>query len=142
MTQGTIDLVTDAISYLQGLIGALTGIEAAPDNPPEGMLALPYSICFVVDGTWEISPPGVQKGLLTLRLEIHFARGVLPEAVAQAMAYNQSIPNEILSNPTLGGNVNTITGPISFKFGEIDFETEKHIGYEFTVPVKMEIILT
>uniref|UniRef100_A0A6M3M434 Tail protein n=1 Tax=viral metagenome TaxID=1070528 RepID=A0A6M3M434_9ZZZZ len=142
MTQGTVDLVTDAISYLQNLIGALTGIEAALDNPPEGTLALPCSICYVSDGTWEISSPGTQKGLLNLRLEIHFARGVLPEAVEQAMAYNQSIPNEILSNPTLGDNVNTVTGPINFRFGNLEWAGEDHIGYEYTVPIKMEIILT
>jgi len=80
------------IDQIQDEIGALSGIRAAPHEPPESMSAYPFAVAFVKSGNWTLGKPaGCMTGLHDIVVELHIARKDLARDYAAAMAYAKSV---------------------------------------------------
>lgn len=137
--------VQDVVEAIQDAVGDLPGMRAAPYQPPEQINQFPFAVCVFTHGSWNYGPSGMKKGLLTFALGIFVARnGALPREYEAAMAYSDSVPNALLSDPTLGGVVDTIVGDIEVSFGPREYGSEKPntLAFVYQITVKMESVIT
>ena len=130
-----------AITQIQTLVGALTGIKKAPATAPESINQFPFAVCYPESGTWELQA-GVKKGLHTVVIEIHVARVDLPRDIATALGYSESVVNTLMGNPTLAGMVDTITGPVLYRFGSMHYAGQTTLGWQFRVTMKQQSAIT
>ena len=130
--------LVDAITNIQAKADALSGIKAAPVNPPEDMSQFPFSVCYANIGGVEFRASGFGDYLHTIYCEIHVARIILPKAVAQAMPYIESFVSSVIADPTLGGNVSVVNN-IRYTFGRLDWADKQHIGIRFEIDVKIHV---
>ncbi len=134
--------LSGAIARLQYHAGSLSGIKEAPAAPPESANEFPFAVAYPARGNW-FNPAGWAKGLHTIFVEIHCARGILPTAVTQALAYVESFPNAVMNDPTLNSTVDTIIlseedGGIPYTFGRLEWGGVQTIGMRFEVTVKIQ----
>ncbi len=135
-----------AIADVQSTIRAIAGIYAAPEYPPDDTTNFPFVIAYAGDGEFRTGEPaGMLKYFGSIIIDLHVARKHLPRDVERAMAYHESIPNDILEDTTLGGTVQTCgpvvcSGLIEMWYGNPDLKT---IGLRFTVQnVKIQTAFT
>lgn len=132
----------DAINYIQTLMIKLQGIRAAPKYPPEDVSVFPFAVCYPGSGLFEFGPGGTKKGLHNITLEIHVARKDLEMDTRAAMRFSDTVPNILLANPTLGGNVSTF-GQIRYAFGPLGWAGAPTLGFRFILEnVKMEVVIS
>lgn len=126
----------DSIDRIQAVVGNLSGIRGAPDEPPEKISAFPFALCYAKSGLYKCGPAGPTKmtGLHTLVLELHVARKDLPRDVALAMAYAKSIPNALYKDFLAGTlvGVEAFVG-ISYAFGPLWWGGQNTLGFTFTL---------
>lgn len=132
----------DVINAIQDCIGAVSGIKAAPDYPPEDMSEFPFVAAFEGSGSWEWYTSdeiyGSKKGLLTVIVEVHLARIDLPNDARKAAFYSDAIPNAILKGVHYNRLASTVSavgriessGLIPMSWGSKEKNT---IGYRFVV---------
>lgn len=137
--------IDDAVAALQTIVGAISGIRSAPDEPPERAAAFPFIICHQSTGTFETETANdgtdtAVKGLHTIVLQLHVARRDLPRAYAKAIPYPELIKNVIFkqANLTLSGTIDTIVSEISYTFGDLEYGGVDTLGYIFQIPVKIK----
>lgn len=124
-----------AIDQIQDLVGALTDIRAAPDEPPERMNAYPFAVCFAGDGAYHLGPPDLMTGLHNIILELHVARKNLPRDISTAMGFAKSIPNAIFAG-FVAGSLPAISTfeQISYVFGTLPtWPDTPTVGFRFTI---------
>ena len=121
-----------AISALQDIVGAVSGIKKAPDYAPDSINAFPFSVAYADSGTFENVSADFGKALHTLIVEIHVARVDLPASIKNVMEYGDSVPAAILAKPTLNNTVSTFRD-ITYTFGPLDWGTTKTIGFRFQI---------
>jgi len=123
-----------AIDQIQTEVGAISGIRAAPDEPPDQISVYPFAVCFADNGTYDIGPPEVMTGLHTITLELHIARKDLTRDVQKAMVYAKSIPNAIYKGFT-DGNLAAIAtlSTIRYEFGALGWGGIDTLGFRFFI---------
>ena len=120
----------DAINHIQDLTGAVDGIRAAPDYPPEQSNVYPFCVAYM--GTGEIGfDAGVgTAGIHSIVVELHVARKDLARDIAKAAPYVDSIPAALLADPTLGGTVELFEN-ITYEFTPMQWDTVETVGFRF-----------
>lgn len=130
-----------AVSKLQALALSMDGIKSAPDFPPESINVYPFSVAYPASGRIAVPSFGLEKGLHTVFVEIHCNRTLLPKAVEQATNYLVQYPKLLASDPTLGGEVDTIqfsdSNPLTYEFGRLEWNTIPTVGVRFTITFKL-----
>ena len=123
-----------AIADVQGTIGAITGIRAAPDYPPEDSTVYPFVVAYAGAGEFRTGEPaGALKYLGSIIVDLHVARKDLPRDAEKAMTYHTSIPNDILEDKTLGGTADTC-GPVSCSgLIAMSYGGQETLGLRFTI---------
>ena len=130
--------VDDACKEIQTLVGAVTGIRAAPSYPPGKVSTFPVSLCFPGAGTITKEAGGAIRGLHQITLELHMdsqnkARAVEKLNPLARLVYRTLLEGE---NFQLNGTVDTIN-EISYEFGPLGYDATDTIGYTFTIDVKI-----
>jgi len=132
--------VQTVIGEIMDLMGALSGVKAAPDYPPEDMNSFPFIVAYEGPGMWMWGTAGgtygEKKALLSIIVELHVARQNLPNDAQRASYYSDAIPNAIMKGirtDFLNNSIDAIqqidtTGLIALKWGETDT-----LGYRFTI---------
>lgn len=126
------------IDYVQAQMKEVEGIRAAPKRPPDKISLYPFTTCF--PGTGDIligNPAGNRRDIHTLILEVHVARKDLPADINRVLPLVDRIGDKLKDDPTLGGNVETIVGSITYVFGPLGWFGQETIGWQFQVPVKI-----
>jgi hypothetical protein len=125
----TTQNLANAITTLQAAIAGLTGIKAAPSTPPAQLSDFPAVVAYEGQGNWTFADmSALEKGLLTIVLEIHFPRSLWDYAFITLNNYTDAVPKAIaksMYNSSIGGYVITYsnirtTGVIPMKWGDID----------------------
>lgn len=125
------------------IVGAVSGIRKAPDEPPEDMSVFPFAVAWPGETRHEYNVPGERKTLMNIVLELHVARKDLPRDYATLIPYADSIPNAIMDDQTLGGVVDTFWRIDVAELGILNWNTVQTIGYRFTlVDVKLRTAIT
>ena len=133
-----------AIEDVQGTISAISGIRAAPNYPPEDATAYPFVVAYAGEGEFRTGEPaGMLKYLGSIIVDLHVARKDLPRDARSAMAYHETIPNDILEDTTLGGTVSTC-GPVSCSgLIAMNYGGQDTLGLRFTIEnVKIQAAFT
>lgn len=123
-----------AIQDVQATIAAISGIRDAPNYPPEDSAVYPFVVAYAGPGEFRTGEPaGQMKYLGSIIVDLHIARKDLPRDVEKAMTYHESIPNEILEDTTLGGNISTC-GPVSCSgIIVMAYGGQETLGLRFTI---------
>lgn len=127
-----------AIAALQTIVGGLSGIRNAPELAPEQLNEFPIAVAYPSKG--EIfSQSGVwRKSLHTIALEIHTARKDLPTDISRTINYVELVGDALVTNPTLGGAVDSIVFPLKYGYGELEWVGDViTLGYQFLITVKI-----
>ena len=135
------------IDEIQNDLATISGIRAAPHEPPDQMSAFPFIVCYPVSGEWNSDIPGSKKGLHNIVVELHIARKALPRDVAAALVYCDSIPNMLLKavSPTgdLFNNSISTFERITYRFGNLGWGDTATVGFRFEIlNVKLQSLIT
>lgn len=135
--------ISAAINYLATLAGDLPGVIQATNLPPEQLNLFPYVVIYPSSGRWVGGPAGLMRGLHDLVIEIHIARTDLSRNVQAAMPLGEALAAAVLSDPTLGGTVDTVLADngLAYTFGALAWGGQATIGWRITVPVKIQTVL-
>lgn len=125
------------VAAIQDVAGALAGIKAAPDHPPEAANQFPFSLAYPLRETVTGGPAGMMKRIVTIGCQIHCARQLLPRAVEQATPYGDTFPAAIWADLKLAGTVNHVN-EIRAEFGYMEYAGVKTIGWSFEIDAKIE----
>lgn len=102
--------ITQAIEAIQNKAAALSGMIAAPHEPPEAIMQTPFAVSYLSSASYVANSSGWQTILATITTDIFVARVNLPVDYATIMPYADSFPNALQLDPTIGSKVDTITG--------------------------------
>ncbi len=137
-----------AITQIQTYMLTLSGMREAPTDPPEQPHVFPFAICAPYEGAWERQAE-MKRGLQVVTLDIHVARKDLPRDVQKLADYEAAVPNILLNNVTLNGTVDTIEGPIRWRFLTFDWggppgsiNRLQTIGFRFYITLKLRTTIT
>lgn len=126
------------VQAVQDIVGAVTGIRAAPDYPPDNIGGIfPISIVYPPRGNIKDGPGYLgMTALHQIVIELHFPRTDLSKAVEASISYIDSIPNALFKDPTIGGSASTFED-IEYTFGSMSWGEPPSLiptfGIRFTV---------
>lgn len=115
---------------------SISGIRAAPDNPPEAVNALPFAVSYPSVGRLETQSAGWGKLFITIFTELHFSRQLLNKGVEQALPYAESFSAKLMADPGLSSSVEEVAG-IKVSFGKLEWGGLETIGWRFEVECKL-----
>lgn len=100
--------ITDAVSNIQALAAAMTGIRIAPEHPTDAVAAWPAVLSYV--GACDVSQSSLthRTRIFTIVTEIHVPRKDLARDVKRLENYPTDFPDQIFSDPTLDGAVDVV----------------------------------
>lgn len=101
------DAIVAMVKELADVLGAMTGVQQAPDYPPEGMNDPPMVI---TKHTWTEAYPSLSfvETVSEIQAVILFARAVLPHVEEQALPYVYLGIEAISGAVTLNGKASTL----------------------------------
>jgi hypothetical protein len=137
--------VQSAIAEIQNVVGALTGIQDAPDYPPDQINAFPFAVCYARSGTHDIGPPELKTSLHNIVIEIHTSRQDLPFSVESVVGYIDSVPNALFAKLQSATPFTAFEtwGATRYEFGPLDWGGVPTIGIRFTLEqVKIQTAIT
>lgn len=94
--------ITAAVTKIQTICAALTGMKAAPSRPDVNQSVFPFTIAYAGPGTWDGGVPGEYINLGSINIDLYlspFDNGIV-EAVYQMEKFVETLPKAILSNGT------------------------------------------
>jgi hypothetical protein len=130
--------LVDAIIAAQTIVKATAYIDYAPDMPPEQASVFPFSVCYPDSGQFTLNQVGWSTDLHKLILEIHYAQTLLAPVIHKAVTQMPLIVQALFADPTWGGAIDTISGPVEYLFGELEYGSKKTIGTQLTIPIKIQ----
>lgn len=127
--------VYDAIKEIQDIVGAISGIQQAPDEPPEQMNVFPFAVCYAASGEYIWHHKASMRGNHNIHLEIHLARKDLPYDVKAAMAYCQNIPLALFNATKFGVTLTAVKNidRIEYTLGPLGWGGTATIGFRFVI---------
>jgi hypothetical protein len=130
--------IDDACKEIQTIVLAVSGIQAAPDYPPDKISQYPVSVCFAGSGIVTKEGAGVIRGLHQITLELHYQAKNRARAVEVLNPLARLIYRALFndSNFSLNSTVDTIN-EISYEFGPLGYDSVDTIGYTFSIDVKI-----
>lgn len=136
------DSITLACTAIQAKALALSGVKAAPAQPPEAMHQFPFAVCYPFQpGSLELVSYGLGVWIQTIRLELHGMRVNLPQDVALMTPYGEALLEAIIADPTLGDTTEVLE--VRPAFGVLSWNGQEgvHIGWTFDIDAKFNLTL-
>lgn len=126
-----------AIADIQSKALTLSGIKAAPVNPPESANVFPFVVSYARSG--EFAPgAGWANFHHTIYTELHVSRQILSVAIETVLPYAESFAGVILADPQLSGTVQEVRA-VRYTFGRLNWNGIDTIGYRFEIDIKTAI---
>lgn len=100
--------ITGAVTQVQTLAAALSGVRSAPTKPPESPSAYPFAASYI--GAVETTKPSATLtiSVYTIVTEIHISRKDLGRDIDTLNAYPTAFTAAIWGDPTLAATVDTV----------------------------------
>lgn len=130
--------IVGAIARVQALVGAITGVAAAPTTLPGKLTQFPFALIYPGPGSWITEAASTKRYEGELTLELHVAYKELGRSSDTLAGYVESIVNELADDPTLNGTVATVQWPVQFDglvgrtYGDVDT-----LAYVWHIPIRM-----
>lgn len=123
--------LTSVLSAIQAAGGAVSGIQSAPDYPPEQPGDFPFFVTYPGRFTGHQGPQGSMTMLYDIVCELHIARqGDLPVEVKALLAYPETIAETLFE--TCNANVLAQDG-IEGTFGPLAWGDVPTLGFVWTI---------
>lgn len=134
--------IAGAAEKVQDILGALTGIVAAPHEPPEGIFQTPFLVSYPKSG--RSTPQGGAWAIneSTIIAALYVARVYLPSDYAVAVPYIDTILNALNKDTTLQGAVTTFTDPVTWDLHTEVWAEAKYLVIQFSIPIKQSPAIT
>ena len=118
------------------ILGALSGVRIAPDNPPDSLNQFPFAVCWVRDYSYSKTRLGnlFSNGSHILVGQIHIARKDLARDIATLEVYPDLVRTALQNDPTLAGTVINITS-YEAKINPGQWDTQQTLYVEFLVGI-------
>ncbi len=133
------------IKAIQDVMLTVEGIHRAPDYAPGKALPYPFAVCFPDTGEFKNTTYQFITGLHRIPLEIHWAGFKdVSRDIEKALPFLERIPKALWNDPTLGGSdegpitAGVINAPIEYRFGPLDYFSERTYGWRYIIPVKSQ----
>lgn len=130
-----------AITRISAILGDISGIKSAPEQPPESSSAFPFGIVYPDSGQIEAEYSFTSKAIHNLAIEVHFNRSNLPQAVKEMVPVITLIKQALIEDPTLAGTVDTIVATsenrIEYTVINADYAGVQTLVLRFVVTVKV-----
>lgn len=124
----------DAIDQIQAVVGAVSGIRKAPDEPPDQLNEFPFAVCMAASGSFRVGPPEIMQGVHTLVLEVHVARRDLTRDIQRLMPFAKSVPAAILAAYAAGTlTAVQVIGGIRYELGALGWGGFETLGLRFWI---------
>jgi hypothetical protein len=122
-----------ALLKIQDIIGAVTGIRAAPDYAPDSVKVYPTAIVLPGSGTYELNTTGEMKALHNPEAFIFVGGSTdLPKVLEAAYPVGDAVAKALLADTSLGATADTFAS-LAYVFGPIVWGGMEHIGWTFTI---------
>ena len=133
-----MSVIDDAIAKLQDHVLACTtvAVRQAPDYPVSDAAMLPISIAHLVSGEGLASNASMTRLLLTASVDGHFARNSMKDAYSKIDKIAVEYLQRLAGDPTLGGTLDTIVFPVTFKVTPTQWDAVATQMISFTVQFK------
>lgn len=128
------------LSQLATTEATISGIKRAYTTIPEGMAEFPCFVNMPRRGS-SVRMSGVVEDQYTIKVELHVARAVLPEADALARSYITAFEDKIWTDPTLNATVTTVND-VRHEYVVFPVGRELHLGVIFEVDVKLRRLMS
>lgn len=133
--------VTSAINRVQALWLTVSGVRAAPAEPPEKLDPLPMAVTFEHSGELDVAPMyagsfAPQTG--TLWSELHVSRADLPRAIRSGMSFRDEFLRALQADPNLNGTI-MIISPVRWTFLPMEWNGIQTVGYRFEIDFSSEL---
>jgi len=134
--------IAGAAEKVQDILGALTGIVAAPHEPPEGIFQTPFLVSYPKSGRCNTQSNAWAINETTIVAALYVARVNLPSDYATAVPFIDVILNKLASDTTLGGAVTGFTGPVTWEMHVETWADAKYLVIQFNIPIKQSPAVT
>lgn len=114
---------------------AITGMRAAPDNPPDSIAVYPFAVTYFFRGSWYGADASWGEGKATYACDVHLAR--TPDTGRQLETFAEmprTLALAILSDETLGGACTSVTD-VRCQFTRMGYSGIETTGYHFEIDV-------
>lgn len=127
--------IDGSIARVREIVGALTGIRAAPDGVPDSAGAYPFFVAWNGGGRVTSQDDSWQKGLWVITCQLHFERGDLYHTEEYASTFPELITDALLAKQHYNLDENCETfGDISVSnFKPLVWGVTPTVGYEITI---------
>jgi hypothetical protein len=115
------------------------GCKDAPRKPTESANHFPFAIAYDRSGQLtNITAGNTAYVLVTIYLDMHFTRQILPASVALAQTVRDAMLKQLIADPTLGGAVAGLE-TITYTFGRMDYGGDPTIGYRLELTFNIRL---
>lgn len=116
---------------------AIEDTAAAEPTAVDGMAEFPFWMNYLRLGNFQVQSAGWGYGIHTIVSELHVMRGALPDNEAEIRKYLRPYYRALGNDPTIGGTVDTVVA-IRYAIRVWEYtSSEKHVGIEFEIDVKV-----
>ena len=129
--------IATALTRLQVLALACTGIRGAPDYPVSDAGVLPLSIAHVVSGDGTAQDAITDQMRIVANVDFHFNRTSLKDAYTRISALVPEFLDRLAGDPKLGGAVDTIIFPVTFDVQPTQWDSVATQMCSFAVTMKL-----
>lgn len=129
----------EVIEAVQDFWDAISGIKDAPDKVPETVNVFPFAVTYERTGNLALRSAGWGQDFTEIVSELHVSRSLLGPAIKSAYGYKQTFLKKFITDPTLGGTVDTVVDGVSYEFGRLEWGGTQTIGYRFSFRVKLAL---
>jgi len=127
--------LAEVVAAIQDVAGAVTGIQSAPDTPPDQIPgAGAIAICFPAGGTVQEVTAGRLRGDHILHLMVATPARNLRTDWDRMIGFGDTIPKAILAGGTLSATVLQTT-EIPYTFGPMEWAGQQYFGWIFELKV-------
>lgn len=129
-----------AIPAIQDVVGALSGIRYAPDNPTDlAAQADPIAICMAGTGLIDYADGLTIYNPITLRLWVTVAHKDTPRNDAAVIGYGDSVPQALWQSIDLAGTVDSIEAIRIVGYGPWTVAGLQRFGWAFEIDVRITV---
>ncbi len=123
------------IQALAAKVRALSGLRAAPDDPPDNALAYPFAVTYFQSGSWKGNDATWKTAPQTYAIDLYMGRYPDAGRVLKAYAeYPETLGQALVSDENLGGAV-TLVSEVRCRFARMNYIGADCFGYHFEIDV-------
>lgn len=122
----------EVVEGVQDLMGAISGVRAAPDVAPDKLGVFPFVVTYPRRGEWRGDAFEDLTARHELAVELHVGRADLFTGAEIALGIGDVMAKDLLRFPMLGGAASNVER-LQYEFGGMEWNGVPTVGFRFTL---------